>query len=94
MVEGDRRRRSDSGSHPVNIGNHTPSRDTDDPQPLLAQKSNTGFVPFRPIAPIMRLAIDLDDQSGRTAIAVHAIRPGRMLPPKLRARLPAAQPLP
>ncbi len=94
MVEGGRRQRTDSGGYTIGIRHHPRCCDPHDPQSLFAQGSKPYIVTGRPIAHIMCRAIDLDHQSGFSAIEVHDIRPDWMLAAEFRACLAATQSLP
>ncbi len=94
MVEGAGNQRTDRGGHPVRVRQHSPRRDSHDPQSLFAQEPESHFVARRPSGAIMRFAVDLDHQSGFAGKEVHDIGTDRMLAPELRAGPAATQLLP
>ncbi len=90
MVEGAHHQRSDSGSHRIDILQHFAGGETPDPISVLSQKYVANRIPLRTRSPVVRFAINLDDQSGLRTIKVHNIRPYGVLPTKLSACLAAA----
>jgi len=70
----------DAKNHRFNIRQHFLCRDTHDHEPAIGEPGIAHLVKDRPIAAIMRLAVDLDNQPRRLAEEVRDIRPGRMLP--------------
>jgi len=98
VVEGPLARRQNQPNQPINnrihILQHIRSGDAHHNKPLLPQPVIAQSIALRPVTPVMRHPVHLDDQTRVRCIEIGHITPHRMLPPKLHPARPQTQPLP
>jgi hypothetical protein len=94
MVEGASRKRHDRRGNGVDIPQDFGRRDPQHPVTVLTQKLIPNRIADGTIGPIVRLAVDFDDQCRIEIAKVDHIRANRMLTTKLETRLPRPQALP
>jgi hypothetical protein len=79
VVEGVRRCRHDRCSHAIWVFEHVSRRYSQYSITSLSKEIGTPFIPLGPIAPVMRLAVDFDDEPRLAAVEVDDVGIDRVL---------------